>query len=63
MDIQQGVSKIAKKYFKENNPESLITLVMNSQNGEILSMVQFPQYDANFYSKYPEEIRKTFLHL
>nr|WP_267916139.1 penicillin-binding protein [Borreliella garinii] len=59
MNIQQGVSKIAKKYFKENNPESLITLVMDSQNGEILSMVQFPQYDANFYSEYPEEIRKN----
>ncbi|AYE36033.1 penicillin-binding protein [Borrelia turcica IST7] len=60
IDLQRSINQIAKKYFKENNPESMITMVMDAKNGDILSMLQFPQYDANYYSKYPKDIWNNF---
>ncbi|MBW6187671.1 hypothetical protein KZ870_41535, partial [Pseudomonas aeruginosa] len=52
IDLQKNINQIAKKYFKENQPENMIAIVMDAKNGEILSMLQLPQYDANYYSNY-----------
>ncbi|WP_024654117.1 penicillin-binding protein [Borrelia persica] len=60
IDLQKSINQIAKKYFKENKPENMITMVMDAKNGEILSMLQFPQYDANYYSQYSKEIWNNF---
>ena len=60
IDLQKNINQIAKKYFKENQPENMIALVMDAKNGEILSMLQLPQYDANYYSNYPKEIWNNF---
>ncbi|WP_038359712.1 penicillin-binding protein [Borrelia hispanica] len=60
IDLQKNINQIAKKYFKENKPENMITIVMDAKNGEILSMLQFPQYDANYYSQYSKEIWNNF---
>ena len=60
IDLQRSINQIAKNTFKENNPESMITMVMDAKNGDILSMLQFPQYDANYYSKYPKDIWNNF---
>ncbi|QFP48277.1 penicillin-binding protein [Borrelia miyamotoi] len=60
IDLQKNINQIAKKYFKENQPENMIAIVMNAKNGEILSMLQLPQYDANYYSNYPKEIWNNF---
>ncbi|AFI30921.1 penicillin-binding protein [Borrelia crocidurae] len=60
IDLQNNINQIAKKYFQENKPENMITIVMDAKNGEILSMLQFPQYDANYYSQYSKEIWNNF---
>ncbi|WP_445435824.1 penicillin-binding protein [Candidatus Borreliella tachyglossi] len=60
IDLQRSINQIAKKYFNENNPESMIAMVMDAKNGEILSMLQFPQYDANYYSEYPKDTWNNF---
>ncbi|BCR21580.1 penicillin-binding protein [Borrelia sp. HM] len=60
IDLQKNINQIAKKYFKENQPENMIAIVMDAKNGEILSMLQLPQYDANHYSNYPKEIWNNF---
>ncbi|UGQ16949.1 penicillin-binding protein [Borrelia sp. RT1S] len=60
MDLQRNVNQITKKYFKENNPESMLAIIMDAKNGDIISMLQFPQYDANYYSKYPKDIWNNF---
>ncbi|ASQ28963.1 penicillin-binding protein [Borrelia miyamotoi] len=60
IDLQKNINQIAKKYFKENQPENMIAIVMDAKNGEILSMLQLPQYDANYYSNYSKEIWNNF---
>ncbi|AGT27136.2 penicillin-binding protein [Borrelia miyamotoi] len=60
IDLQKSINQIAKKYFKENQPENMIAIVMDAKNGEILSMLQLPQYDANYYSNYSKEIWNNF---
>ncbi|BCR20750.1 penicillin-binding protein [Borrelia miyamotoi] len=60
IDLQENINQIAKKYFKENQPENMIAIVMDAKNGEILSMLQLPQYDANYYSNYSKEIWSNF---
>ncbi|AHH05279.1 Stage V sporulation protein D [Borrelia miyamotoi] len=60
IDLQKNINQIAKKYFKENQPENMIAIVMDAKNGEILSMLQLPQYDANYYSNYSKEIWHNF---
>ncbi|AHH12155.1 Division specific D,D-transpeptidase [Borrelia hermsii YBT] len=60
IDLQKSINQIAKKYFNENKPENMLAIVMDAKNGEILSMLQLPQYDANYYSKYPKEIWNNF---
>ncbi|UER67341.1 penicillin-binding protein [Borrelia sp. BU AG58] len=60
MNLQRSTNQITKKYFKENNPESMLTIIMDARNGDILSMLQFPQYDANYYLKYPKDIWNNF---
>jgi cell division protein FtsI (penicillin-binding protein 3) len=57
LNTQFMVRKIAEKAFLENNPESIMILVMDARTGEILSWVSLPDYDPNTYQKYDQSSR------
>lgn len=46
-NIQKYVEQAAKKTLKEHEAESVSVLMMNPQNGEILSMVNVPEFNLN----------------
>jgi penicillin-binding protein 2 len=50
-DLQRQVEIVADAYFKKLNLKRASIIIMNPQNGEILSLVSLPAYDSNFFAK------------
>ncbi len=48
--LQEKSEEILQRYLKKNNKEKGVTIVMNPQNGEILSMVSLPAFNSNDFS-------------
>lgn len=46
-NIQKYTTQLAKKAYIDNQAKSVGIIVMNPQNGEILAMVDYPEYDLN----------------
>lgn len=46
-NIQSYATQLAKKVLEEKEADSVSIIVMNPQNGEILSMVNAPEFDLN----------------
>lgn len=57
LNTQFLVRKVAEKAFITNNPDSIMILVMDARNGEILSWVSLPDFDPNTYQKFAPEAR------
>lgn len=45
--IQYFAEEVASKAYKEQNPDSVTVVVMNPNNGEVLAMVNKPDFDPN----------------
>ncbi len=46
-NVQTYAQQAARKVMKEKGAKSVSVIIMNPQNGEILAMVQLPEYDLN----------------
>lgn len=55
LKLQQSLESELTTAFKKYNPEQLIGLVMNPNNGEILALSNRPTFNPNNYQKYKEE--------
>ena len=57
-NIQKYAQQAAKKLLKEKQADQVLALVMNPKNGEILAMVNVPEFDLNhpFKLKQAEEV-------
>lgn len=53
-NIQKYAQQAAEKVRKEKQAEKVSVLIMNPQNGEILSMVNVPEFDLNAPFTFPE---------
>lgn len=53
-NIQKYAQQAAEKVQKEKQAEKVSILIMNPQNGEILSMVNVPEFDLNAPFTFPE---------
>jgi penicillin-binding protein 2 len=49
-DLQKKSEEILKNHLIKNNKEKGVVITMNPQNGEILSMVSLPTFNANDFS-------------
>lgn len=54
MNIQSYAEQLAEKVLIEKNAKRVCILVMNPQNGEILALVDVPEYNLNDPYKLPE---------
>ena len=61
-NIQTYATQMAGKAYHESQAKSVSIIVMNPQNGEILSMVNYPEYDLNdpFTDGTMEEMNKIW---
>ncbi len=50
-DLQRKTEAVLDNYLKKLNLHRASVIIMNPQNGEILSMVSVPSYDNNLFSK------------
>ncbi|TAH53663.1 MAG: penicillin-binding protein 2 [Chloroflexota bacterium] len=51
MDLQQKVEEALKKGLEKKKLKQGVAIVMNPNNGEILSMVSLPTYDNNLFAR------------
>ncbi len=56
MNIQSYATQIAKQVMETKQAERVSILVMNPQNGEIMAMVDVPEFDLNNPYDLPEDI-------
>lgn len=56
MNIQSYATQIAKQVMETKQAERVSILVMNPQNGEIMAMVDVPEFDLNNPYDLPDEI-------
>lgn len=56
MNIQSYATQLAKQVMETKQAERVSILVMNPQNGEIMAMVDVPEFDLNNPYELPEEI-------
>ncbi len=49
LNIQYFARKLAERAYKEHNADSVMILVMDAENGDILSWVSMPDYDPNTF--------------
>lgn len=56
MNIQSYATQLAKQVMETKEAEKVSILVMNPQNGEIMAMVDVPEFDLNNPYTLPEEI-------
>ena len=61
MNIQSYATQLAKQVMETKEAEKVSILVMNPQNGEIMAMVDVPEFDLNNPYTLPEEIDTTGL--
>ena len=50
-DLQLKIEEILKEHLKKNNLSRASVVALNPQNGEILSLVSWPAYDNNIFSR------------
>lgn len=60
-NIQEYAEQIARNTMEAKQAEAVEVLVMNPQNGEILAMVNVPEFDLNHPFELPETIDTTGL--
>lgn len=60
LNVQMYAQQAAKKVYEEKEAKRVSIIVMNPQNGEILSMVNYPEFDLNnpFQLNYDTEYKK-----
>lgn len=51
LDSQKKLEEITNRYLKLNHKSRAATVVLNPQNGEILSMVSLPTFDNNLFAQ------------
>lgn len=65
LSVNQEMQRLARNELqaaiKQFNAKAGGVVVLDAQNGEILAMASLPDYDANFYSNYPEESFRNFV--
>lgn len=47
VNIQQYAEQVAKKVYEQKQAKSVKIIIMNPQNGEIMSMVNYPEFNLN----------------
>ena len=57
--IQHAVGEIADRLMEEHRPDSVMIIVMDANNGEILSYVSKPDYDPNNFADYDSDSRRN----
>lgn len=61
MNIQSYATQLAMQAMETKQADSVSMIVMNPQNGEILAMVNVPEFDLNNPYTLPESIEQTAL--
>ncbi|HOJ49336.1 MAG TPA: penicillin-binding protein 2 [Spirochaetota bacterium] len=59
MNLQKRVFEIMKDYYNKYRPESISTIVLESDTGNIIAMENFPNFDPNNFKRYNIEIFKN----
>lgn len=59
MNIQSYATQLAKQVMETKEAERVSIIVMNPQNGEIMAMVDVPEFDLNNPYKLPETVDET----
>lgn len=59
MDIQNYMETLANKAMAEHRPDGMVALVLDANNGEILSMVSRPDYNPGTYRESSPEDRRN----
>lgn len=64
LSVDQEIQRLARNELQSAirhfNAKAGGVVVLDAQTGEILAMVSLPDYDANFYSDYPEDSFRNF---
>lgn len=64
LSVDQEIQRLARDELqaaiRHFNAKAGGVVVLDAQTGEILAMVSLPDYDANFYSDYPEDSFRNF---
>jgi cell division protein FtsI (penicillin-binding protein 3) len=59
VNIQYFTEQLAERAHKEHNAESVLMMVMDAKNGDILSSVSIPNYDPNNFNQYSHGSRQN----
>jgi cell division protein FtsI (penicillin-binding protein 3) len=59
LNIQYFTEQIAERAYNEHNADTVMMMVMDAKNGDILSSVSLPNYDPNSFNKYSQDDRKN----
>ena len=59
LNIQQTTDRLARETLERENADSVMLLVMDAKNGEILSWSSVPDYDPNRFSDFDIEERRN----
>ncbi|MFA5644649.1 MAG: penicillin-binding protein 2 [Patescibacteria group bacterium] len=51
LDLQKKSEEILKKYLSQNKMERASIVALNPNNGEVLTLISWPAYDNNIFSK------------
>ncbi len=51
IDLQKKSEEVLKKYLSDNNMERASVVALNPNNGEVLTLISWPSYDNNIFSK------------
>ncbi len=60
MNIQSYATQLAKQVMETKEAESVSIIVMNPKSGELLTMVNVPEFDLNSPYELPETIAETY---
>ena len=58
-NIEFFAEKYAAEAMEEHNAESIMIVVMDAQNGDILACTSMPDFDPNTFYEFPESYRKN----
>ncbi|WP_169730433.1 penicillin-binding transpeptidase domain-containing protein [Salinispira pacifica] len=57
--IQNAVEQIAEDLMEQHSPDSVMIMVMDAKNGDMLSYVSKPDYDLNRFNEFDEDVRRN----
>lgn len=57
--IQNAVEQIAAELMDLHSPDSVMIMVMDAKNGDLLSHVSKPDYDLNRFNEFDEDVRRN----